>query len=112
MATKIDGIQLPATLGNSLGGSPEDAAKAFLAAASAGLAKVFRDAVSAALGEAVGGRAGGPPPDWTRFITGCACNLQWDVPPGTPDRTLVTFAVPEGGTLGGVEISVSVTVKF
>ncbi len=37
---KIDGIQLPADLSGSLGGTPEEAAKVFLSAASKGLAKV------------------------------------------------------------------------
>ena len=112
MATKIDGLQLPGTLGAALGGSPEDAAKAFLAAASSGMSKVLRDAIVSAVGEAVGGPPGAAPPDWTKFITGCVCDLQWNVPPGTEQRTIVSFAGPQAGALGGVEVSVGVKVSF
>jgi hypothetical protein len=113
MATKIDGLRLPETLGAALGGSPEDAAKAFLAAASAGISKVLRDAIMAAVGETVGGAAGGAPPDWTKFITGLVCDLQWDVPPGTQQRTIVSFAGPPEAALGSsIEVSVAITVKF
>lgn len=108
MTTKIDGIALPATLGASLGGTPEEAAKAFLAAASAGMAQVLRDAVVAAVGEAVGGAA---KPDWANYITGLVCDMQWSVPPGTMPTTLITFA-GTGAALGGGEVTVGVKWTF
>lgn len=62
---KIDGIQLPADLSGSLGGTPEEAAKVFLSAASKGLAKVIADALVDAVGETIGD---GAAPDWTKLI--------------------------------------------
>lgn len=105
---KIEGIKLPPTLGASLEGSPEEAAKAFMRAASEGLAIVMRDALNQAVGEAVGA---GATPDWTKLITGCSLRADWTTPPGTIMQTVVTVA--SGDTaLGGGSISVTGTWTF
>jgi hypothetical protein len=103
---KIDGIQLPADLSGSLGGTPEEAAKVFLSAASKGLAKVIADALVDAVGETIGD---GAAPDWTKLITGAAINLDWETPPNTIPQTGVAFAkTGTDNALGGLEVNVGI----
>jgi hypothetical protein len=108
MAT-INGIQLPEGLGASLGGTPEDAAKAFLSAASKGLASVIANALTEAVGEAVGD---GSSPDWTKLITGAVVKLDWETPPNTTPQTVISFAQTGGEALGGVSVSIGISASF
>lgn len=109
---KINGLVLPTSLGATLGGAPEDAAKAFMEAATKGLGVVVRDALSAALGEAIGNLGAGPAPDWAKLVTGLAMNMQWSTPPGTSMRSVVTVVAPADAALGGVGFSVGITGSF
>jgi hypothetical protein len=113
-ANMIPGIKLPASLGAALGGSPEDAAKTFLRAATQGMAQVMADALAQAVGSAVGGAVGGPPPDWVKLIKGVIVNLNWETPGNTPVSTVTVFAKPSttggGPSLGGVGFDVSVGI--
>jgi hypothetical protein len=93
---QINGIKLPAGLGASLGGTPEEAAKAFMKAASLGMARVMVDAVNSAIGEAVG-NVGGPAPDWTKHVRNCVMDMQWETPPGTPVQIWTGFAGAAAG---------------
>jgi hypothetical protein len=104
---KIDGIQLPADFNSSLGGTPEEAAKAFLKAVSQGLAPVIANALTEAVGETVGD---GTAPDWTKLIKGALINLDWETPPNTLPQTVVSFA-QSGDALGRGEVSVSVGIS-
>lgn len=109
MATKINGIEIPAGFGASLGGTPEESAKEFMRLASKGMANVMRDALIGAMGETVGA---GPAPDWAKLVSGCVLQMDWETPPGTPIQTAVAFsssATP--GALGGVEWSGSISIK-
>lgn len=110
MPSKIDGIVLPQDLGASIGGSPEDAAKAFMKAATEGMAKVIADAVSKAVLEAAGG-VGGPPPDWADLVKGCVMDLKWATPPKTAIQTTTAFAGSEPAAVGGGSFSVSIGVS-
>jgi len=87
-------------------------------AASQGLAKVLSDAITQAVGEAVGG-VGGPAPDWTKLVRSCVVDLNWEIPPGTNLQTVNAFALgggpgggPGGGILGGIDVSVGVSAHF
>jgi hypothetical protein len=106
---KIEGIMLPTSLGASLGGSPEDAAKAFMKAATEGLAVVVRNALVDAVGSSVGA---GATPDWTKLVTGCNMNVMWATPPGTSMQTTTAFAVPKQDVLGSISISIGITGSF
>jgi len=101
---EINGIHLPANFGNLLGGSPEDAAKRFMRAATQGLAQVMVSALEQAVGQAVGNGVGAPP-DWTKFVRNFALNLNWESPPGTKLQTVnaIAKAGGVGGSLGGLE---------
>ncbi|MEM9806857.1 MAG: hypothetical protein AAF959_16425 [Cyanobacteria bacterium P01_D01_bin.56] len=105
MAT-IEGIVLPDSLGDSLGGTPEEAAKVFLKAASEGLAQVVADSLTAAVGEALGGETA----DWAELITGASIQLDWATPPSTTPQRTVAFASPSA--LGGVSVGISVSATF
>jgi hypothetical protein len=96
---QIQGIVLPDNIGAALGGTPEEAAKIFLKAASQGLAQVMADAIAQAVSESVGD-GGGAPPDWTKLVKGCVFKLDWETPPNTPVQTVVAFANAEPA-LGG-----------
>jgi len=110
---KIDGIDVSDLAGGALGGTAEDAAKAFMQAASQGMAVVIQNALTAAVGEAVGQLgAGAAAPDWTKLITGIALKAEWSTPPNTLPRTLVTCVEPTAGALGGGGISVTGTWTF
>ncbi len=111
----IPAIKFPVGFGSVLGGSPEDAAKAFIRAASVGLAQVVANSLVQAVGDSVG--AAPTPPDWIKYIKGVVINLAWETPgSATPTQGLL-FAKPEpsvgGGSsvLGGFEISVGGTWK-
>lgn len=108
--SKIDGIDLPVGLAASLGGSPEDAAKAFMRAASEGLAQVMADSLTDAIGASVGA---GPAPDWTKLVRSCAVNLAWETPPGTPVQTVNAFFTPSSAVGGGsVSVSIGISASF
>jgi hypothetical protein len=115
-ANMIPGIKLPASLGAALGGSPEDAAKTFLRAASQGMAQVMADAVAQALGQAAGGAVGAAPPDWVKFIKGVVVDLNWETPGNTAVSTATAFAksgsTVGGPTLGGGSFDVACSMKF
>jgi hypothetical protein len=84
----------------ALGGTPEDAAKAFMASASKGLMSVFTNAVVDALSSTVAGLGGpeGEIPDWVKLVKGINIVGIWECPPGTPLQTVSTsaIAVPQG----------------
>ncbi|MFN9675086.1 MAG: hypothetical protein ACK552_21975 [Microcystis sp.] len=106
---KINGIQLPTDLSGSLGGTPEEAAKVFLSAASKGLAKVIADALVDAVGETIGD---GAAPDWTKLITGAAIHLDWETPPKTLPQRIVAFAQTGEDALGRVSVGISISAEF
>ncbi|HEY1377032.1 MAG TPA: hypothetical protein VGF55_09565 [Gemmataceae bacterium] len=106
---KIDGIKLPANLGASLSGTPEEAAKAFQKAVSVGMAQVVANALVAAASEAVGG---GSAPDWFKLVKGCALDLGWETPGGTGEENAVGLSSGQGQALGAVEVGVSVRASF
>lgn len=106
---KIDGIKLPDDLGSSLGGTPEEAAKVFLSAASKGLAQVIANALVDAVGETVGD---GTPPDWTKLITGASLKLDWETPPNTIPQRVVSFAGTDENALGGISVGISISANF
>lgn len=110
MATKINGIEIPVGFGASLGGAttPEESAKAFLRLASIGLADVMKNAVVGALSETLGA---GPTPDWTKFISGCVVELDWETLPGTPVQTVIATSKPSSSALGGIDVEGSFTIK-
>ncbi len=104
---QIQGIVLPDNLGDSLGGTPEEAAKIFMKAASQGLAQVMVNALVQAVGESVGG---GAAPDWTKLVKGLAVKLDWETPPNTTVQTVIAFANTEDSpALGGVSFSVGIS---
>jgi hypothetical protein len=106
---KIDGIKLPANLGDSLGGTPEESAKVFLSAASKGLAQVIANALTEAVGEA----AGAPAPDWTKLISGALVNIKWETPPDTIPQTVVALAQSEASALGGgLSVHIGISADF
>jgi hypothetical protein len=107
---QIQGIVLPDNIGAALGGTPEEAAKIFLKAASKGLAQVMADAIAQAVGESVGD-GGGAPPDWTKLVKGCAVKLDWETPPNTPVQTVIAFANVDPA-LGGIGFSVGISGSF
>jgi hypothetical protein len=107
---QIQGIVLPDNIGAALGGTPEEAAKIFMKAASQGLAQVIADGLVQALGETVGD-GGGTPPDWTKLVKGCAVKLDWETPPNTPVQTAIAFAGNEAA-LGGVSVGISISATF
>lgn len=112
MPQQINGLQLPGTLvEGALGGSPGDAAQVFLDAASRGMAKVVKDALVGAIGEALGAAPGGPPPQWVELVKGCSLVLNWETVPGSQPRTVVAIA-PEAAALGGIDVGVTVTAHF
>ncbi len=108
----IKGIVLPEDIDTQLGGAGQDAAKAFMKAASQGMAAVLADALVDSLGSVVGGT--GPAPDWTTFIRGCVCHLEWETPAGTTVERAIAFSQNSsgGGSLGGVSVSVSISACF
>ena len=106
---QIQGLVLPANIGGALGGSPQDAAKAFMEAASKGMATGVRDALTAAIGEALGG-VGGPAPDWTEYVTSLALDMTWSTPRDSTPRTLVAFAGPAPAAVGGANIGISIGI--
>jgi hypothetical protein len=108
MATKINGIEMPTDFGAALSGTPEDAAKAFMRAATKGMADVMRDALIAAIGDTVGAP---PAPDWTKFISGCVLQMDWETPPGTPIQTVTAFSSNSSG-LGSFDVSIGLTGHF
>jgi len=111
MARKISGILLPDNFGGSLGGTPEEAAKRFLHEVTQGMGKVLADAVQQAISEAVGNV--GAPPDWTRLVRGCVCDLYWDTPEGTDMQSLNAFATADAaGALGGIGFEIGIRGPF
>ena len=111
MAGKISGIVLPDNFGASLGGTPEEAAKRFLGEVTQGMGQVLANAIQQAIGEAVGNV--GAPPDWTRLVRGCVCNVYWDTPEGTDMQSLNAFAsAGEVGALGGIGFEIGIRGTF
>jgi hypothetical protein len=112
---KIEGIRLPAGLGTSLGGSPEDAAKVFLKAATQGLANVIADSLAQAVGS-VGSSGVGAAPDWIKLIKGCIVDIAWETPGKTALQTATAIATSGssigGQSLGGWEVSVGIKGSF
>ena len=106
---------MPASFVATLGGSPEDAAKLFIRAASDGLARVVADGLAQALQSIAGATV--PPPDWTKYIKGVAIELSWETPGTSPSQGLL-LATPDpavgsgGSALGGFGVSVSGTWTF
>ena len=89
-------------------GTPEEAAKLFMNAATRGLAKVIADSVLAAVGESVG--VGSTPPDWTKLVKACVVQMDWETPPGTPLQKCVAFSASYSGpVLGGIGFSIGIT---
>ncbi|MDG3008446.1 hypothetical protein [Paludisphaera mucosa] len=112
----VPGIKLPDNLGAALGGSPEDAAKAFMRLATQGMAQVMADAVAGAITQAVGGNLGAGTPDWVKLVKGLIVNLNWETPGNTTISTVAAFAEPGstggGPALGGVGFSIGIHGSF
>ncbi|HEY1377031.1 MAG TPA: hypothetical protein VGF55_09560 [Gemmataceae bacterium] len=107
---KIDGIKLPANLGASLGGTPEEAATAFKKAVTIGMAQVMADALAAAVTDTVGG---GGMPDWAKLIKGPIVNATWDTAAKKPIQAVVSRAKSgQDMALGGGSVEVSIRGTF